>query len=321
MDLIYTNHDREDIGVLLDYDLDLAFGKDENDFVLTMSANDHCMKTGYYIYMDGTDYGGIVDSVKSDSSKEEVTYSGRTWQGVLNSKILAPDSGQDYLTVSGEANSVIGSLLARCGLSALFQASTTDSGITIKSYQMNRYISAYDGIIKMLKTVGGKLYMEYSNGSVMVSAVKAVDYSNDEEFDSDLVQLQIEKTGNTCNHLICLGKGDLKERTVIHLYADSKGNISDKQTFTGLEEYAETYDYGNAESDDDLRSKGMEKLKELLAKDTIKVDLDSSDTRFDVGDIVGAYDSITDMQVSAEVSKKIVNVSNGNITITYEVGD
>ncbi len=32
MDLIFTNKNREDIGVLQDYDLDLAFGADENNF-------------------------------------------------------------------------------------------------------------------------------------------------------------------------------------------------------------------------------------------------------------------------------------------------
>ena len=32
MDLIYTNANRVDQGVLLDYELDLAFGADENNF-------------------------------------------------------------------------------------------------------------------------------------------------------------------------------------------------------------------------------------------------------------------------------------------------
>ena len=32
MDLIYANNQMEDIGVLLDYEFDLAFGSDENDF-------------------------------------------------------------------------------------------------------------------------------------------------------------------------------------------------------------------------------------------------------------------------------------------------
>ena len=37
MDLIYTNQNREDIGVLQDFSLDLAFGSGENDFELTVS--------------------------------------------------------------------------------------------------------------------------------------------------------------------------------------------------------------------------------------------------------------------------------------------
>ena len=42
MDLIYMNPDRQDIGVLHDYKLDLAFGKDENNFELQIPSNTHC---------------------------------------------------------------------------------------------------------------------------------------------------------------------------------------------------------------------------------------------------------------------------------------
>lgn len=42
MDLIYTNVNREDVGVLKDYAFDLAFGSDENDFELTLDINQHC---------------------------------------------------------------------------------------------------------------------------------------------------------------------------------------------------------------------------------------------------------------------------------------
>ena len=113
MDLIYANSSREDIGVIPDYDFDLAFGSDENDFELTVSRNDHCCEAGYYIYIEGTEYGGIVDAITSDTAAEDVTYSGRTWHGILNSKILCPDNGENYLTVSGDANTILGTLLPR----------------------------------------------------------------------------------------------------------------------------------------------------------------------------------------------------------------
>ena len=49
MDLIYTNPDRVDIGVLHEYELDLAFGADENNFEGTINAAAHCCEAGSYL--------------------------------------------------------------------------------------------------------------------------------------------------------------------------------------------------------------------------------------------------------------------------------
>ena len=321
MDLIYMNAEREDIGVLLDYDFDLAFGADENDFECKVATTSHCCAAGYYLYIEGTEYGGIIDAIANDTASNEVTYSGRTWQGLLNSKVIQPDSGQAYLTLSGEANSVIAALLTRLGLNDLFEASSEASGIKINSYQMNRYISGYDGIIKMLKSVNAKLLFTFQNGKVILSAAPRHDYSQDEEFDSDLVDFQVKKNHNSVNHLVCLGSGELEERTVVHLYADGQGNISQTQTFTGLDEYAAVYDYPNAESVDDLIADGKDKLKELWASDELSINFTGDSDSYNIGDLVGAYDNVTQISICAEITKKIVTVKNGQITISYEVGE
>lgn len=321
MDLIYMNAEREDVGVLPDYDFDLAFGVDENDFECKVAATAHCCAAGYYLYIENTEYGGIIDAIANDTASKEVTYSGRTWQGMLNSKVLAPDSGQAYLVVSGEANTVIASLLARMGLDDLFEAASEDSGITISAYQMNRYIGGYDGIIKMLKSVNAKLRFTFQGGKVILSAVPRYDWSRDEEFDSDLVDFQAKKNLRSVNHLICLGSGELQDRTVIHLYADGQGNISQTPTFTGLDEYAAVYDYPNAESADDLMAGGLDKLKELWEPDALTIDFTGDSDSYDIGDVVGARDNVTGLSVCAEIAKKIVKVNNGQITISYEVGE
>ena len=106
MDLIYANEQQQDLGVLLDYALDLAYGKDENDFECRIAANTHCCSPGFVLYIEGTEYGGFVDAIESDTAKQEVIYSGRTWHGVLNSKVIQPGDS-DYLVVRGEANAII----------------------------------------------------------------------------------------------------------------------------------------------------------------------------------------------------------------------
>lgn len=315
MDLIYTNPSREDVGVLQNYELDLAFGSDENNLECVVGKNDHCCTFGSYLYIEGTEYGGIIDSVESKGSTKEVVYSGRTWHGILNSKVLQPGSGEDYLVCSGEANAVISALIARMELSDLFIASGESSGLQITSYKMNRYIGGYDGILKMLKRVGGKLQLRVqSNGKVLLSAVPIVDYTAD-GLDSDLIDLDVKRTANTVNHLICLGQGNLAERMVVHLYADGGDNISETQTFTGIDEYVAVYDYANAESEADLISSGTEKLKELMQQDDLSVDVNDVDDPYDVGDLVGAADNITGISITIPVTKKIVTIKNGVVTI------
>ena len=49
MDLIYANEAREDLGVLRDYTLDLAYGGGENDFELTVSPGENPCAPGYVI--------------------------------------------------------------------------------------------------------------------------------------------------------------------------------------------------------------------------------------------------------------------------------
>ena len=316
MDLIYMNSNMEDIGVLRDYEMDLAFGTDENNFECQISAASHCCEGGYFLYFEGTEYGGIIDGVEIDTALNEVTYSGRTWQGILNAKVLCPDDGKDYLVVSGEANAVLSSLLSRFSLTDLFEADTANSGITISKYQMYRYITGYDGIVKMLNSANAKLKVKFDGRKVILSAVKKQDYSQNEEFDSDLMDFRIKKKAKTVNHLICLGKGELADRTVVHLYADAEGNISQTQTQFGVDEYTAVYNYSSVETEEELIRSGTEQLEALWEQDEVSADFGADSDAYDVGDTVGAYDNITGLYISTEIKKKIVTIKNGQITVS-----
>lgn len=321
MDLIYMNDAMEDVGVLHGYALDLEFGDDMNSFECTVNVSDHCCKTGWYLYMEGTEYGGIIDKITSDTGAGEVTYSGRTWHGILESKILEPDAGQDYLTtVAGNAYTRITSLLSRMGLTGLFAVSSESSGVTLKSWKCPRYIGGYDAVKRLLSTAGCKLQMQFTGGKVVLSAVPKVDYT-ETEIDSDLFDFRVTHTGQAVNHLICLGSGELADRMVVHLYADADGNISQTKTFSGMAEYTAVYDYPAAESEDELISGGEERLKELRGNDSIQIDLPTDATRYDVGDTLTAIDHVTGVTATAEVKRKIVTMKFGHTFITYKVGD
>lgn len=319
MDLIYMDVSRRDIGVLNDYKLDLAYGKDENDFALVIPSSQHCCNSGYFLYIEGTEYGGMVDSIQSDTDQQEVTYAGRTWHGILDSKVIAPDAGLDYLTLSGDANGIILTLLKRIGLADLFTVARTSSGLTLTNYRMPRYIHAYEGIRKMLDSVSAKLVFRFINGMVTLAAVPRVDYTQQEEFDSDKIGFKCKRNYRPVNHLICLGRGELANREVVHLYVDPLGNIKKSQTLAGLWERTEVYDYPNAESLAELEQGGIERLKELSVADEIQINLSSGDSEYDIQDIVGATDNVTDLSVTAKIAKKIVTIDRGAVEISYEV--
>jgi hypothetical protein len=315
------NASKEDIGVMHDYTFDLAFGADENDFECTVVRNNHCCEEDFFLYVEGTEYGGIVDDIEVDTEKDEIIYAGRTWHGIMNSKVLEPNDGEDYLVLSGEANIVLGELIERMNLSDLFVSSTESSTINISDYKMNRYILGYDGIKKMLKEFGAKLNMSFKMGFVELSAKPIVDYSEDEQFDTDQISFRIKKKGNPVNHVVCLGKGDLSEREVIHVYADEDGNIITNQRLKGIQEVSAIYENVNVESSEELKQGGIDKIRESHNSNELEYDFDSDAESYDVGDIVGAREEVTSTEIKSEITKKIVTIKNNTTTISYKVGE
>lgn len=317
VELIVTDASHVDQASLEGFTLDAAWGADENDFELTV---DRLIDAGSYVYFDGGECGGVVDSLK-DSLKDgrsTLTYGGRTWHGMLANKILEPDRGKDYLTVSGTASTVIGSLISRVGLDGVFDAvdSPTAGAQTIKQYQFDRYTDCYTGLRKMCEANGLKLRLAYASGRVNIWAEPVAHYGD--SIDSDLIDFDATRTWRKPNHMIGLGKGELRNRIVSHWYADSKGNVTQTQTFKGLDEIAQVYDYSSAEADE-LAKNTKKKLQDLQSEGEVKVTVhEDSGIVFDVGDTVTARDNLTGITVTASIVKKIVKVSGGVMSVDYE---
>ena len=320
MDLIYMNKQKEDVGVLQNYKFDLAYGYDENDFELSTNTNNHKCQAGFIVYIEDTEYGGVIRRIRVKTATDELIYCGDTWHGILEKKVIQPDAGQDYLVMNGEANSCLVSLIVRMGLDGLFKASSESSGVIINNYNMNRYVKGYTGIKKMLASQNAKLKINFQDGFVVLSAEPWVDYSHDDEFDSSQIDFDVDKNYAPVNHVICLGKGDLKEREVIHVYADENGNISTTQTQTGMNEITDTYENANCESSDELKQGGVDMLLESWNSDALQVDLDSA-KNYDIGDIVGARENVTGIYVARAIIKKIVTIENDVVTISHKVGE
>lgn len=298
-----------------DFTLDVAFGADENALTLTVEEKS-APAAGQLVYIDATEYGGVIDQVKRGSGRGAtgtVECKGRTWHGILAGRRLSPDSGSGYLTVNGKVGDILTSLIARMGLESLFKAASDDSTV---SYTFERFCDGYSGLMSCAKANGRKLAMRRMDGYIELSMPPIVDYAN--KVDSDLLDFTITSVHRCVNHLLCAGTGQLANRAIVHFYADENGNVSHKQTLFGIDEICALYDYSNA-SISELETEGKKKLLEYQTSGTVEVDA-HEDMDVDVGDIISARDNSTGTTVTATVSKKVVKVNNGIATYSYEVG-
>lgn len=311
--MIYTNQSHVDVGAVQSFEMDLAFGADEQDFEIAFS--EPVLSGGELLYIDGTEYGGIVDSVTHSTETDNVIYKGRTWHGMLAGKIVKPPSGSNYYTLSGDANACIRSLLSYVGLSSILTGRTSSSGISV-NYQFNRFCNAYDGLLRMLDSANAVLRIERNGGITELWAESRVTITD--EADSDLMDFAITDSYRVPNHLVCAGEGELADRVVVDLYADSSGNVSQTQTFTGVDEITVLYSYNNADSTE-LVKEGTKELKSYQQGGGADLQVNSKGD-WHVGDSIQVRDNRTGTVITSTIAKKIVKVKDGVLSVDYEVG-
>ena len=298
---------------------------DTNDFEIVLPkdyAEKYGIKKGFYFFAPGTEYGGIIEDIQSATSSEDITYMGYTWRGYLDQFIIQPPSGQVYLTVSGDANRVIEQVLTS-GTGLMFSVPDANSGIRITSQQF-RYQTGLKGLSDMLAKYNARLDIKAVTGgtgepfSVVIQAVKINNYSEELEYNGDdNINVSTRDYSRGINHLICLGHGDLADRTVIHLYAQLDGSISQKKYYSGTNERTAVYDYSSVTDTDELIKGGTDRLKELMNYKSAEMTI--ADADLEIGDIVAARDRNMKIVLSRPVTHKILNYDNGQEKIEYQV--
>lgn len=320
-DVVIADTTGVELRTILFREYDFEIGDDENSFLITCNRSEwEAVPEKARIYIPGTEYGGIYKHLESNTKDDSVSVGGYTWRGLLQNKVIQPPSGADYATDSGEINAIIARRV-QAALPGLFVGSAASTGVSV-NYQYTRYCTLYNGLKDMLKSVGYKMRIAYDQAlcKVVVDAVPIVDYSAQIEYSSDMnanYSMTLDKMG--INHLICLGLGELKNRTVIHLYADVNGVISRTQTQFGSDEVTNVYDYAGAETENLIKS-GTDQLISNISHNSFAIDLESTQD-VAIGDIVGSRDYITGMTMTAPVTTKIVTWQNGFETTEYKLSE
>lgn len=318
VELTYTNAEHARIGCLRNFEIDIEFGyvdQASNDFQLT-SPVDLALDNGALIFIDGTEYGGIIDGSGIDYTQNppKRTYTGRTWHGILARKVVMPQ-GEHY-TANGEANACIKALLEYVGFDeTLFKASDVKSSFTVKNYQYDRFCDAYTGLRKMLASVGARLSIKREFGHVVLSAVSA---ESDLVLSGKVASFKAATNSRPVNHLVCAGEGQNNERVVVHLYADENGAVSKTQSLFGLDEVAELYSFTSADTDQ-ITESGTDRLTDYQNSDEASFDLPEDEIKT-VGDKVLCYDPNTSLYAQAEVETITVKINELGTTITPTLG-
>lgn len=306
----------------IDIDIDAEFGSSEeatNDFEFTLSNLLNVVPNGFYI--PGSEIGGLIDFAKTKSSSDNTIYKGFSWRGLLSKSIIMPPAGNDYFTVSGEANAIIESMLSGV-LGGLFTVSSAASGLNIPSYQFPLYINLLDGLEGMLEAFNYRLKITAQKVAsaqpiqILIEAVPATLVSGVYNEDNGIPMIyQLDNMG--INHLICGGAGELQARQIIDLYIDNNGNISRTQFYFGVEERAAFFDYPNAESEDDLVDAGTEELKNLASYKSMQIKAPENQN-LEIGDLVsGVFPDGTTL--TSPVVSKIYKIEHGLLSTECKI--
>lgn len=316
MDVICVSAKGLENGCLQNYSIDFDT-TDTMDFEISVGVNNREILEGKGMwYIAGTEYGGVVDSIEVVTEENKLLYTGRNFRAVLASKIVQPYQNEDYRIVSGNLANVAEMLIKECGLNEMFVINPVNA--EIKTYQIPRYITLYDALVIIAYSCGKIIGFDAERNKIHIFFTDRIDYSAEMEYCQDNINFRIKKYYNTVNHLICLGKGELKDRLVVHLYVDRDGDIVEKPYYVGTDEITSVYENTNLDTVEELKKEGADKLGEIKNGDSFEVI--APEGGYKIGDVIGGYESITGFRVRREIVNIIATITDDCVDISYTVG-
>ena len=292
---------------VIDYPYDIEVGG-SNTFELSIPISDwkSDLTYGKRIYIPGTEYGGIIQAIESDTSKDTIFVRGYTWRGYLDKKYVRG-------TYTGDLNTIISSMLG--GFTGAFLAS--GSPTAYGSITLSSFTSIADALDALLTPIGYKLQIRYVqtaiSGYAELAAVPSGQYG-DEVSQDNLINFSVLDDRMSVNHLI-VSNGT----TSADVYADKDGNISTTQTLFGIDEIADIY---KVTGSSDLVADGKDKIKDMISKRTMTATFGSAnDIELDIGDLVTGRDYVTGITVTRPITGKIVTYQDDELSIAYSIDE
>lgn len=330
MDFYITDKDRYDMMYLSDKcSFDFEIGS-ENDFEIGIPVSlydSEIYEKGHYIYCDGTEYGGRIEGIKSDTSDRIVKVYGETFRGMLKDKVVEPPTGEAYLYVSGDLTSCLKALLGG-QYTEVFKVSDAFTGVSVSNYKVNRYDYILNAMESLLESKGYRLDISVVNEEAQFFVeLSAKPNEVDDEISQDYdFNFSIDKKILKYNYMIALGGGQLEKRTVLYLHQKEDGTIEQVSGIpNGDDIRVYKYDYSSSDSSEnetELLDSAAKKFDEINESDSQAMTIsDGSQIELELGSIVSGRDYITGITIQEPVTRKILKVKNGIASVSYKIGD
>lgn len=303
MKLIAFDKNKTATGTILSGYADIEIGDSTALNTFEVQGMDDAVK---YIAAIDDEYGGIIE--RSDDGTE-YRRTGYTWRGLLSQWLIEPPAGADYYVVSGDINTIVGNIVKGV-LGGFFSAETGEIGVKVSNYQFPLHCTVLDGLMGLCEVHNCKLYIRNTieNGAlkVIVSARAAVHKILSETAFS--ATITVSEMG--INHLVCWGKGELKERIRKDLYLQPDGSVTYSQYYTGFKERQAVYENSSYESEEKFLNDAIKRLKELASFTKMTITHVTADA--DVGDFLLAKKG--NIVVEQPVIQKILTFQNGTFS-------
>lgn len=330
MGLVFTDNNKKDVGYLPNVAyLDLEVGMKEqsqNDFEITIPIGewDRLFDEGSIFYDDSeNEIGGLVLGKSSNTAENTVVLYGKTWRGLLNSQVVEPTQGQAYFQARGDANEFLRRVLDDY-YDDLIVGSSETCGIEVN--RDIRYVNKLEAIEKTLSDANLKLQIAFdvATKKAIVKATPIVTYDLIEVSNDYGVSFIAKDVKDGYNHCICLGKGELLEREVVHVYKLSDGTFTQDKSIalsdgiSGLNDRCIVYDFSSAEDTQTLIDGGIKTINEK--GDTKSLEINNITILVDIGDIVGGRERLTNIYMQKSIVARIYKGYANNLSIENKIG-
>lgn len=325
MDLIYAKNGVE-LGVIKksSFDCDL---NDGNDFSLIGSYENYnpylITLIDHYIYLENTEYGGLITNRKINKQSKTVELKGLTFRGYLETKIVIVPDNQDYYVVDGDLKTVVKQLFEDCHMPNDWLVDKVEN-INV-NYQFNRYCTLKKALDDLCSKYSLKMHFYYKNGvhfSLTRNKTKNITISSE---DMDNIKISVSQKKDYPTGMIALGKGELKDREVryLMLVGDEVKEVNKDFLYDGIN----IITYENSSSDnllEDAKKKFSELIENLNHGFISNVELLSftKDIKLNIDDQLNLIEPILNLKIKIKVNGLVIKKKDEELeTVEYKFSE